>query len=301
MTTQFHSRMCGKLLGDGSIVKQEGRQPRFKFQHCKRDYAWTKACYEGLRNAIPLTPPKYVRYEDPRVQKGYTETYYVQSKTSETITTLYHLWYPNGKKRLPISYIAQYLNAEALAWWYQDDGHLKIENGFVTKVILSTDDFSPEENHQLIDLLYNKFSLRFQRDGQNRLLLYDQFQIIYFLHLVTPWLNEAMQQKAMPVQPLRPIAKRTTIYLPETTKLTKPTAEINNALENLKHLFNDDGKTLCISTIYNTFSPMLETKTPTKSYQIVIREDYREMLAVIRQWTGLSVSLVVGWCFINEI
>lgn len=191
----------------GVFVKQEGRLPRFKFQHCTPDYAWVKACYEDLRNTLPLNPPWYARYDDPRVQKGYTETYYAQSKTDEMITALYELWYPKGKKQLPIAYIEQHLDREALAWWYQDDGHLKIEKGFVTKVILSTDDFSREENRQLSDLLYDKFSLRFQGDKQNRLLLYDQFQIIYFLHLVTPWLNETMQRKAMPTQPLRPIAK----------------------------------------------------------------------------------------------
>lgn len=253
-----------------------------------------------MKNTIPLNPPVYKKSIDLRLKKGYSESYYVQSKTDETITELYNTWYPYGQKQLPHRYIAQHLDEEALAWWYQDDGHLKITNGNVTKIVLSTDDFSTEENKQLIELLYRKFHIRFQLDGQNRLLLYDQFQIIYFLHLVSPWLNESMQRKAMPVQPLRPIAKRTTIYLPETIKLTKPTSEINERLKYLGHLFNNTEETIRIPIIYNTFVPIIEENTPAKSYQIIIQENHREKLAMIRQQTGLAVSLIVRWCFESD-
>lgn len=56
-------------------------------------------------------------------------------------------------------------------------------------------------------------------DGQNHILIYDKFQIIYFLHLVSPLLDDSMNRKALPIQPLRPIGKRTTIYLPAKFEL----------------------------------------------------------------------------------
>lgn len=77
----------------------------------------------------------------------------------------------------------------------------------ITKMILSTESFTLEENKLLTELLSMKFNLRFSTDGQNRLILYDQFQIIQFLKLVSPWMNDSMDRKALVSPPLRPIAK----------------------------------------------------------------------------------------------
>lgn len=141
-TNVFHNQICGKLLGDGSIVKQKGRKPRFKFQHRTEDYEWTNYCYEQLRHDIPLAKPTYKKSSDTRLISGFSESFYVQSKTSPVITKLYEQWYPNGQKSLPFHYLEQYLNEQALSWWYQDDGHLKITNDKMQKIILSTDSFT---------------------------------------------------------------------------------------------------------------------------------------------------------------
>lgn len=42
---EFLSMVCGKLLGDGCIVKQEGRKPRFQFIHSIKDKEWCYYCY----------------------------------------------------------------------------------------------------------------------------------------------------------------------------------------------------------------------------------------------------------------
>lgn len=293
----FHNYICRKLLGDGCITKQEGRKPRFQFMHRTEDAGWTEHCYDQLKNFIPLTPPTYRKVIDARIKKGYSESYIVQSRTDEVITNLYEQWYPSGKKVLPFDFIEKYLDERALAWWYQDDGHLKIVNGTVSKIILSTDSFSAGENSRLIQLLLEKFNLCFVTDGQNRILLYDQFQIIYFLHLVSPWLDKSMNRKALPVQPLRPIAKRTTIYLPEKFKLLKPTSEINVKLDKLDTLFANSKKEVCIHTIFSTFNPLLAHREDAKSYQIIIDENHRHTLARIRQRTGLTISQLTKYCF----
>lgn len=56
------------------------------------------------------------------------------------------MWYPNDKKVLPFDFIERFLDKQALALWYQDDGHLKLVNGLVSKIVLSTDSFSAKEN-----------------------------------------------------------------------------------------------------------------------------------------------------------
>lgn len=172
--------ICGKLLGDGCLTKQTGRKPRFQFTHALTDKGWSEHCFEELSAFYPLAPPKYKRVTDSRVGRGFTECYVVQSRTSQELSTLYEIWYPRGKKELPFDYIEHNFTERSLAWWYQDDGHLNQRNGILKKLILSTDSFSTTENQFLIDFLERKFSFSFSIDAQNRIILYDQFQIIFF-------------------------------------------------------------------------------------------------------------------------
>ncbi|MDV6376979.1 hypothetical protein ORD22_01710 [Sporosarcina sp. GW1-11] len=179
---------------------------------------------------------------------------------------------------------------------------MKIVNGTMNKIILSTDSFTTSENEQLIQLLFKKFKLRFSVDGQNRLILYDQFQIIYFLKLVSPWLSPAMERKAAVMLPLKPIAKRTTVYLPSTINLRKPTAEINEKLVKLYSLFCLEKKSVCLHTIFKEFEQLASIKhTMAAGYQIVIQEPYRDLLAKVRQQTELSISLLVNYCFVGLV
>ncbi|GEN82993.1 hypothetical protein SLU01_13050 [Sporosarcina luteola] len=149
----FTYSICGKLLGDGCITKQDGRKPRFQFMHRVEDVGWTQHCYEQLKRDIPVNPPAYRKVLDTRLKKGFSESYVVQSKTHEAITALYKIWYPNGKKVLPKQWIQQHLDERSLAWWYQDDGHLKIVKGIASKIYLSTDGFTKEENEFLMQWL----------------------------------------------------------------------------------------------------------------------------------------------------
>lgn len=297
---EFHYFICGKLLGDGCITKQTGRKPRFQFMHRVEDFEWTNHCYEILKSYLPLNPPVYRKVIDLRLNKGFSESYVVQSKTSSVITSIYEQWYPKGRKKLPTDFLERYLNEQALAWWYQDDGHLKIVNNVAQKIILSTDGFTKEENTWLSDYLFSKFHLKFLRDGQNRLILYDQFQIIYFLHLISPWLHKSMDRKKLPEQRFRPIAKRTTIYLPAKIKLQKPTLEINDKLHILNSLLYEDTGTICPNLIFNAFKPILKTDQHLKSYQIILQDNHRLALGKFRQQTGLSVSKLVEYCFYTD-
>lgn len=178
--------LTGKLLGDGCITKQNGRMPRFQFIHTTSDKEWCFHCYEKLMNDLPLTPPYYKKVKDNRVVKGFTECFQVQSRTDPVITWLESLWYSNRVKKLPFQFLEEHLNELALAWWYQDDGHLTKKENIPKKIILSTDNFTSIENRRLMGLLARKFFIYFSLDSQNRLILYEQVQIIYFLRLVEP-------------------------------------------------------------------------------------------------------------------
>jgi hypothetical protein len=193
--SEFMDLMIGKLLGDGCITKQKGRKPRFQFIHSKKDKGWCEHCYSALKEHLPLNAPKYRKVKDKRVKSGYTEGYYVQSKTQETITMLRSMWYKEGQKIIPLDYLSDHLSIRTLAWWYQDDGHLKIQNNIPKKIILSTESFSTLENTLLCKLVKEKFHLSFSQDKQNRIVLYDRFQILYFLKLIERYIHPSMSRK----------------------------------------------------------------------------------------------------------
>lgn len=288
--------MVGKLLGDGSITKQAGRKSRFQFMHRVADFEWTQYCYEQLQDYIPLNPPMYKRIVDSRLKAGFSESYFVQSRTHNLITELEALWYKNRKKQLPFDFIYRHLNEEALAWWYQDDGHLKLENGIARKIILSTENFSEEENKKLKGLLKSKFHLTFSLDGQNRLILYDQFQILYFLRLVEPFMHFSMKRKQIVKTLANRLAKTTTIYLPATFQITRPTYDINDQLCKLNILFefvkDRDGHLRFFKEHH-----WINGKNVTKSYRIIIAENHKTQLSRIRSITGLSNSKIIECCF----
>ncbi|TWT03672.1 endonuclease [Planomicrobium sp. CPCC 101079] len=291
---QMHDLICGKLLGDGCLTKQEGRKPRFQFSHTVKDKEWCEHCFEQLNSFLPLTPPKYRKTFDSRMVSGYTECYMVQSRTSSELCQLYELWYPQSKKELPLTYIEKHFNEKSLAWWYQDDGHFKQKDGIPKKIIFSTDSFSLKENYFLIDFLQRKYDLRFSIDAQNRLLLYDQFQIIYLLKLIEPHTHKSMARKTLVPSEPKKIATRSTIYLPTDISLIKPTPEINEQYKKLPKLVTLAEEAIEFSKFYISFQKTLQT---TKPYQIKINAESQKILSQLKVQTGLNLSQLTALCF----
>jgi hypothetical protein len=287
------SLINGKLLGDGSLTIEGTKQPRFRFQHRYEDKEWCYFCYKSLNNCITINSPKYKKDEDSRLKAGFSESVYVQSKTSPVFTLLKSFWYEGKKKILPLEMLEHTLNAESLAWWYQDDGHLVSKNGVVKKIILSTDNFSLEENKGLIKLLKTLFHIKFSIDGQNRLCLYDQPQIMYFLYLVKDYIHPAMSRKLptfiLSNQANYSLQKRKTIYLPY--KLITPTREMRYILSTLvPEIFVNDWFT-------HIFVANRNTSTIRFSYQVTLQGDELMKIGKVQQYTGLRLSDIISILF----
>lgn len=295
----FLSRLTGKLLGDGCFTKQVGRKPRFQFIHRIEDFEWSEYCYKQLRGFLPLNPPIYKHTVDSRLQNGFSESYMVQSKTSTIVTELESLWYRNRKKSLPLAFISQHLNEEALAWWYQDDGHLTKQGTLPKKIVLSTDSFSIIELTSLQKLLHTKFYLSFKVDGQQRLLLYDQPQIYYFLKLVEPYIQPCMNRKSLDsIETSEPLhyLKRTTIYLPKQILLQKPTKEINERLIYTYQILQQFKDRKTFLQFYYSNLPLRLTKQISKGYQICLTEENKINLHKIKELSGWNQSQIALLC-----
>jgi hypothetical protein len=288
------SLIFGKLLGDGNLTIEKHRKPRFRFQHCYSDLEWGYHCYNSLKSFIPLSPPQKRITSDPRLIKGYSESVYVQSRTSLLFILLCQIWYQDNKKIIPFDILSLIFDEVGLAWWYQDDGHLSVCNNKVKKIILSTDNFSEAENELLIKLLKQKFNLSFSIDGQNRLCLYDQQQILYFLHIVDPYIHFSMNRKKyqldnMDQSSIIPLTKRTTISLPLVITIKSPTKDITTIIEHIN----------LESFIHNWFNiwylekSLLLKNSDMKKYQIVINKNQQWKLECIKNLTGLKMNEIV--------
>lgn len=292
----FFARMIGKLLGDGTIIKQEGRQPRFQFMHRVEDVEWTHYCYEQLRDYIPLSEPTYGRVTDERLRKGYSERYMVQSLTHEWINQLYDIWYSSKMKAVPLTHLEQYFTAESLAWWYQDDGHLKKnKEGVVEKLVLSTECWTDEERELLKYILNLKFNLLFSVDGQKRLLLYDQLQINYFLQIVEPWMQPVMIRKMKTASPYKTIAKRTTLTVTSNFQFERPTKELNEAISH--YIDNVELN----AQHFQKWNYARREQNDMKSYQITLTDDNRQKLAQVQAKTGLTLNEIAQHCVTAQL
>lgn len=292
----FKAQIIGKLLGDGCITKQGGRKARFQFIHSASDFAWSHHCYLQLKTEIPLNPPKSRKILDKRLVQGFSLSHYTQSKTSPIISYLRNTWYPNDKKIIPFEMIHKYFNEESLAWWFMDDGHLNVLNGNPLKVILSTESFTHAENNLLMKFLKQTYNLQFKTDQQNRIILYDQFQIRYFLHLVTPYMHLSMHRKMITSFNLPNIhkSKRTTLYLPKAIQLKQPTKEINGTLNNLDQIID----TYKEQNFYQHFRNEIHLRQhDIKPYQIVISRSNLERLLFLKEATGLGLSEIAELAF----
>ncbi|MBQ6448687.1 MAG: hypothetical protein IJJ10_14670 [Bacillus sp. (in: Bacteria)] len=214
------------------------------------------------------------------------------------------VWYPEGKKILPLTFLERYLNVFALAWFYQDDGCLIMKDSKIKKIILSTECFTIEENKLLAKLIYQKFHILFSQDKQNRLLLYDQKQILYFLHMVDPYMHSCMDRKRRVALflPSKLLDKRTTIKLPLSITIKCPTEEIYQILNTLPNLLSlikskNGYRNLFINDYF------LENFTNTKkSYQIIIKGEHRDLLEECNYISGLNNSQITELCYrINKM
>ncbi len=290
-------KVTGKLLGDGNISVEKGKRGRFRFTHSAKDMEWSEHCYNELKANLPLNPPIYRKITDKRTIKGFTECYYVQSRTAIPIDVLRNLWYYKNIKVLPKELLYRSLTPLTLAWWYMDDGHLKLKNDIATKLVLSTESFTQQELHFLQKILLSKFFLHFKIDKESRLVLYDKPSICYFLKLVKSHLIPGMSRKYLQAKKdnLNTGPKRTSIYLPTYFKILTPTKEFNDVISYSRALQEQLITTVGHIQFYKTY--VNTQKQNRKSYQIIISNDNLYRINELQYLTGFEKSVCVQACF----
>lgn len=301
LPSELLEMITGKLLGDGNMIHDGNKATRLRFTHASKDRGWCLHCYQQLSKYMKLSPPKYRRVPDPRVKAGYTECYYVQSFTWPKLEQIKRDWYVNGKKRIPFEYIIHALTPLCLAWWYQDDGHLKKKkDGTVQKIILSTESFTTDERSFLRQQIKKEYKIEFSIDRLNRLVIYDQPAILYFLSLVRPHLSSAMRRKDSSYYRLNknefPLQQRTTIYLPVNIHIDKPTKQIHQMLRCLPVINDLMDEEIRFQHFYRSKNRFSE-KPKRKGYQIILHQEDLIQITKLQRRTGLQKSECVELCY----
>lgn len=143
LSEKQQSLIIGCLLGDGYMRCKTNAHLQITHSIHQKEYVDWK--YRILSNIV-RTPPKAYRGNGGRV--GYR--FFTRSLPS--LTRYYHLFYDNGRKRIPRDLI---LNEFSLACWYMDDGSKSHRSCY-----LNTQQLTLTDQQYLCILMRKRFGLR---------------------------------------------------------------------------------------------------------------------------------------------
>ena len=153
----LHSVIVGSLLGD-ACLERNGRHWRIRFDHGWReqDYIWWKF---RLLRSIAASAPRLIEVPDRRTGRMYGH-FRFDSRSIPELEPYAEWFYVGGRKRVP-PIIGKLLNSSlALAVWYMDDGHRRVD---CRALRLNTQGFLREEVDQLIETLAYNFGVEARR------------------------------------------------------------------------------------------------------------------------------------------
>lgn len=143
--------IIGSLLGDtGLVMPKNGKHARGCFAHSLAQENYCKWMEQELSNFC--SKGIYKEQYDKRTNKVY-KSYYVNMKASEYLTTLYHKFYPNGKKIIPKDLLYT-LDGLGIAVWFMDDG-CKSSGSFS----IATNCFTMEDLEMVREFFKIKFNI----------------------------------------------------------------------------------------------------------------------------------------------
>lgn len=103
------------------------------------------------------------------------------------------LFYPNGKKTIPIQTLKEWLTPLSLAVWYMDDGHLE-KRKYPT---IATESYRLKDLSEIVSLLKDKFGLNCLVNKKKRRLRIRSNSVNQFFNLVSKYMPECMKYKSL--------------------------------------------------------------------------------------------------------
>ena len=173
LKSQTGKMVLGLILGDGTIAKS-------RFEHTQRSLYWEYSRHISMqfqREFPNLLTPKILNQffytkssQNPESLTTYkSQTFY--TKSDSIFKELYNVFYPNGKKVIPMTIVEEYFTEESLLYLYFDDG--QVGRYAHSGLGLCLCNFDEQELIQFRDFLTHKFQLEIQIHHQKQYLILD--------------------------------------------------------------------------------------------------------------------------------
>lgn len=192
MTNIERNIIIGSLLGDGALSKY-GRS--------------LNACYRENTGSSQVPYRKWKADKLSNLDFKSNAKGAIYSPSHPIYTDLYNLFYPDGKKIIPVKGLEILSHPIGLACLFMDDGSLVINNykkfntiTLFPQIIFYSQSFTMEENLLLKEHIKNVFNinlkLSIRNDGSNYILkINERNQVYKFLDIVEPYVNEIPEMK----------------------------------------------------------------------------------------------------------
>lgn len=148
------SVLVGTILGDSHITGKNSSTSYLNFAHCiaQKEYFDFKV---SVLDSLDFSYNKRYSYIDKRTGRM-IDRFICNSRCCEELKELRKIFYPEGKKIIPLEYLKENFDEVSLAYLYMDDG-----SSYKYNTIISLQAFTKEDLEAFIDLLKRKFDLDF--------------------------------------------------------------------------------------------------------------------------------------------
>lgn len=160
--------LIGLSIGDGCVKSKKHSkwnytQNSISFIHCEKQKEYIEYKSQKLHSIFGGKKPNVVYF----INNGYPA--YRMMKTDKYFKIIYDLMYEKGKKKITRKCL-DFLNEEALAIWYMDDGNLakKKRDGKIHSYELYLNTFVSDEEHEIIIKYFQeKWDIKFSKVKNN--------------------------------------------------------------------------------------------------------------------------------------
>ena|SRR6478672_4174201 len=183
--------ILGTLLGDGHIDSFG----RLFIEHSTKQKAYFFHKFFKLQH-MRVLPTNYKVIDRTQIHSKTKKVYTTFCVRSQRVFQVERkLFYPEKEKRIPLG-IEQWLNEEALAFWYMDDGGRNSQYG--AGMVFDVSSFSENDRATLAQVLNNRFDLAtsFHNRAEKNVKLYIRASSAQrFCDLIRPFVIPEMLYK----------------------------------------------------------------------------------------------------------
>lgn len=183
LTQLERSIIVGSILGDGYVRIISGRNNAFlEINHSLRAKEYVDYKFSILKRIVKSSPVERATNDGRYAYRFFTRQH-------KDITSLYHLFYKNGKKIVPDRL---QLDPVSLAIWYMDDGSSSRSND----VYINTQQFSLIYQKKLLFFLRSfGIKARINKDKKYYRIRILKESILDFMKIIAPYVPPSMQYK----------------------------------------------------------------------------------------------------------